>query len=122
VHDGRVRPVGEFSPMLGAHDACDWSRTSVELEPGDVLVLHTDGVFDTAGGGARLAPRRRRAPTMTSALQPRGLAHARAVAAGASPATTGPACGSSARSRLPADRLARGAAGRANYVDGNDCC
>ncbi len=47
--DGEVRPVGAFSPMLGAHAVDDWSRRTVELDPGDVLVLYTDGVFDAVG-------------------------------------------------------------------------
>jgi PAS domain S-box-containing protein len=58
VRDGRVRPVGEFSPMLGAHDVGEWSRTSVELEPGDVLVLYTDGIFDTVGEDERFGEQR----------------------------------------------------------------
>jgi len=48
-----VRPVGEFSPMLGAYEVREWSRTTVELEPGDVLVLYTDGVFDAVGEDGR---------------------------------------------------------------------
>jgi serine phosphatase RsbU (regulator of sigma subunit) len=51
--DGHVRPVGAFSPMLGAHAVDDWSRRTVELDPGDVLVLYTDGVFDAVGANGR---------------------------------------------------------------------
>jgi serine phosphatase RsbU (regulator of sigma subunit)/PAS domain-containing protein len=58
VRDGHVQPVGEFSPMLGAFDVRGWSRTNVELEPGDVLVLYTDGVFDTVGGDGRFGEQR----------------------------------------------------------------
>ena len=53
VRDGRVRPVGRFSPMLGAYPVEDWGRTTVEIEPGDVLVLYTDGVFDAVGEDGR---------------------------------------------------------------------
>ncbi len=53
VRGGQARMVGGFSPMLGAHDIDDWSRTTVELEPGDVLVLYTDGVFDAVGADGR---------------------------------------------------------------------
>ncbi|HUR85895.1 MAG TPA: SpoIIE family protein phosphatase [Solirubrobacteraceae bacterium] len=53
VRDGQARTVGGFSPMLGAHDVDDWSRTTTELEPGDVLVLYTDGVFDAVGADGR---------------------------------------------------------------------
>jgi PAS domain S-box-containing protein len=58
VRDGQVRAVGEFSPMLGAYDAGEWTRRSVELEPGDVLVLYTDGVFDTVGDDGRFGEER----------------------------------------------------------------
>jgi serine phosphatase RsbU (regulator of sigma subunit) len=53
VRDGDVRPVGSFSPMLGAYDVDAWERATVALEPGDVLVLYTDGVFDAVGAGGR---------------------------------------------------------------------
>jgi serine phosphatase RsbU (regulator of sigma subunit) len=39
--------------MLGAYAVKYWERTLVELEPGDVLVLFTDGVFDAVGDGER---------------------------------------------------------------------
>ena len=55
---GGVRPVGAFSPMLGAHHVEDWSRSMVELEPGDVLVLYTDGVFDAVGESGRFGEER----------------------------------------------------------------
>jgi PAS domain S-box-containing protein len=53
VRDGRVTPIGSFSPMLGAYDVDSWRRTSIELEPRDVLVLYTDGVFDAVGADGR---------------------------------------------------------------------
>ena len=53
VRDGHVAPVGEFSPMLGAYAVEEWARTTVALEPGDVLVLYTDGVFDAVGEDGR---------------------------------------------------------------------
>ncbi len=46
-----ARQVGEFSRMLGAYAVQQWRRTTVEIEPGDVLVLYTDGVFDAVGDG-----------------------------------------------------------------------
>jgi sigma-B regulation protein RsbU (phosphoserine phosphatase) len=39
--------------MLGAFPVDDWQRTTVEVEPGDVLVLYTDGVFDAVGQDGR---------------------------------------------------------------------
>jgi PAS domain S-box-containing protein len=53
ARDGQVRPVGGFSPMLGAYEIDAWARTTVELEVGDVLVLYTDGVFDAVGPEGR---------------------------------------------------------------------
>jgi len=53
VGNGHVRPVGRFSPMLGAQPVEGWARATVELDPGDVLVLYTDGVFDAVGANGR---------------------------------------------------------------------
>lgn len=58
VRGGEVRPVGAFSPMLGAYAIDTWTRASVELEPGDVLVLFTDGVFDAVGAVERFGEER----------------------------------------------------------------
>jgi serine phosphatase RsbU (regulator of sigma subunit) len=53
ARDAQVEPVGTFSPMLGAFPVDDWTRTTVELESGDVLMLYTDGVFDAVGADGR---------------------------------------------------------------------
>ena len=53
VRDGAVRSIGEFSPMLGAYAIDEWACTRIDLEPGDVLVLFTDGVFDAVGEHGR---------------------------------------------------------------------
>ncbi len=53
VRGGAVRPLGSFSPMLGACRVDEWERTTVALEPADVLVLFTDGVFDAVGEDGR---------------------------------------------------------------------
>jgi PAS domain S-box-containing protein len=58
--DGGVRPVGAFSPMLGAFAVEGWSRRTVALQPGDVLVLYTDGVFDAVGADGRFGEERLR--------------------------------------------------------------
>ena len=52
------RAVGSFSPMLGAYPVEEWERTTHALEPGDVLVLFTDGVFDTVGADGRFGEER----------------------------------------------------------------
>ena len=53
-----MRPIGDFSPMLGAYEVDEWKRTSVVLEPGDELIMFTDGVFDTVGDGERFGEER----------------------------------------------------------------
>jgi PAS domain S-box-containing protein len=60
ARDGAVEPVGGFSPMLGAYAVDDWRRTTVEVEPRDVLVLYTDGVFDAVGADGRFGEDRLR--------------------------------------------------------------
>jgi PAS domain S-box-containing protein len=58
VRGGAPRSIGRFSPMLGAYPIDEWERTSHDLEPGDLLVLFTDGVFDTVGAGERFGEER----------------------------------------------------------------
>ena len=61
----RSRAVGRFGPMLGAWADSGWQRASAStLEPGDVLVLYTDGVTDAARRGRAL---RRGAPARDAA-------------------------------------------------------
>ena len=76
--DGHVRPVGAFSPMLGAQPVEDWSRRTVELDPGDVLVLYTDGVFDAVGDDGRFGEDRlQRTVDRRARRRRRGRAHRR---------------------------------------------
>jgi serine phosphatase RsbU (regulator of sigma subunit) len=58
LRGGQVRPVGEYSPMLGAYAIDEWARAAVDLEPGDVLALFTDGVFDAVGEEGRFGEER----------------------------------------------------------------
>ncbi len=58
VRDGRVRAVGHFGPVLGAWADSRWRADRIDLEPGDVLVLYTDGVTDTVGDGERFGDTR----------------------------------------------------------------
>ncbi|MFL5856285.1 MAG: SpoIIE family protein phosphatase, partial [Solirubrobacteraceae bacterium] len=48
VRNGRVQPVGRPGTLLGAVEASDWLPESLQLQPGDTLVLYTDGVLDAA--------------------------------------------------------------------------
>jgi PAS domain S-box-containing protein len=50
---GVPRQVGSFGPPLGAYQDGQWGLETIELEPGDQLVLYTDGVTDTVGRGER---------------------------------------------------------------------
>ena len=68
IRDGAARAVGHFGPMLGAWADSRWRADRIELEPGDVLVLYTDGVTDTRGAGGAL---RRRAAARHAARRAR---------------------------------------------------
>jgi sigma-B regulation protein RsbU (phosphoserine phosphatase) len=54
VGGGRVREVGEPSPMLGFVDELDIVPVRVPVEPGETVVLYTDGVLDAMGAEGRL--------------------------------------------------------------------
>jgi serine phosphatase RsbU (regulator of sigma subunit) len=41
--------VGVFAPFLGAYEHGGWEATTIRLDPGDQLILYTDGVIDTVG-------------------------------------------------------------------------
>jgi PAS domain S-box-containing protein len=55
---GKPRLVGEFAPLLGVYDNAGWEAVRLTLEPGDQLVLYTDGVLDTVGEGERFGEAR----------------------------------------------------------------
>jgi PAS domain S-box-containing protein len=62
VREERVTPLGRPGPLLGAVEVADWPETEVELLPGDVLVLYTDGALDAVlPGGERFGEARLRA-------------------------------------------------------------
>jgi len=50
---GRPEPAGVFAPFLGAYERGEWTPVTIHLEPGDQLVLYTDGVIDTVGEDER---------------------------------------------------------------------
>jgi PAS domain S-box-containing protein len=54
-----VLPVGEPGTIAGAFDA-EWPAVPVEIEPGDLLVLYTDGVTDAMGADERFGEQRLR--------------------------------------------------------------
>ncbi len=58
VRRGSSRPVGVFAPFLGAYEHGGWEATTIKLEPGDQLILYTDGVIDTVGVEERFGEER----------------------------------------------------------------
>lgn len=57
--DGRVREIGVAGPLLGGWEGSAWEERTVAVEPGETLLIYTDGVTDTRGeterfGAARL--------------------------------------------------------------------
>lgn len=58
VRDGQSVEVGEWGTMVGAFKDARFSSVAVALEPGDLLVLYTDGVLDAVGDGDRFGDRR----------------------------------------------------------------
>jgi serine phosphatase RsbU (regulator of sigma subunit) len=58
IRDGQVRAVGRIGPLLGAFEHGQWVSAALELEPGDVLVVYTDGVIDARGSDGRFGESR----------------------------------------------------------------
>ena len=58
IHDGEARPVGRTGPLLGAFEQGHWLAAAVDIQPGDVLVLYTDGVLDARGPDSRFGEER----------------------------------------------------------------
>jgi GAF domain-containing protein len=57
---GTMREVGSTGPLLGVSEAPSWPVESVELAPGDQLILYTDGVPEAKGEGERFGDERLR--------------------------------------------------------------
>jgi PAS domain S-box-containing protein len=60
LRDGVSRPVGRWGPLVGAWQGSDWEPETVELLPGDLLLLYTDGVTDARGAVDRFGEERLR--------------------------------------------------------------
>ena len=50
IHKGEGQPVGVFAPFLGAQDDALFQAATVALDPGDQLVLYTDGITEAYDG------------------------------------------------------------------------
>ena len=53
LREGAAEPVGHPGPLLGVTEDAHWEAVEVEVDPGDQLVLYTDGVIEARrpGGG-----------------------------------------------------------------------
>ena len=58
VRGREVLPVGDAGTIAGAFDGERWPAAPVVLEPGDLLVLYTDGVTDAMGEDERFGEER----------------------------------------------------------------
>jgi len=58
VRAGEPRAVGRTGPLLGAFEQGHWLAATLDIEPGDVLVLYTDGVLDARGPASRFGEER----------------------------------------------------------------
>jgi serine phosphatase RsbU (regulator of sigma subunit) len=56
-----VAEVAEAGPVLGAFPDVEWRLESSSIEPGQQLVLVTDGILEAAGGSGRFGEERLRA-------------------------------------------------------------
>jgi sigma-B regulation protein RsbU (phosphoserine phosphatase) len=55
---GEVRQAPSPGPLLGAFADAEWSEQRVEVSPGQLLMLYTDGVTETAGDEDRFGTER----------------------------------------------------------------
>jgi serine phosphatase RsbU (regulator of sigma subunit) len=58
LHEGTARAVPAVGPLLGAFEAGRWAEVDVRLDPGESLVLYTDGVTDTRSDRERFGSER----------------------------------------------------------------
>ncbi len=79
IHGGSVEEVGEPGPLLGVSENPTWEPVPVQVEPGDQLVLFTDGVIEARrGGGERFGAERLRTGVAGSDSPERTVARVRA--------------------------------------------
>jgi len=64
--EGGARPLAATGPLLGIDDATSWETETVELRPGERVLLTTDGVAEAASPDSRLFGRERLADIVAS--------------------------------------------------------
>jgi serine phosphatase RsbU (regulator of sigma subunit) len=79
VRDGEARQVDASGPVLGAWEQSAWQTATLELEPGDVLLLYTDGVTDARGRQERFGEQRLAATVRTARSAAGAVAAVRAA-------------------------------------------
>ncbi|HTD57933.1 MAG TPA: GAF domain-containing SpoIIE family protein phosphatase [Solirubrobacteraceae bacterium] len=52
--EGRARPIGRPGTLLGVLDSIEFAETDAELQPGETLLLYTDGVVEAGRPNAQL--------------------------------------------------------------------
>ena len=67
LRGGEARWVEASGPMLGSFPDLEWEEHELPLEPGDVLLLYTDGVLDVVGANGERFGEERLLETMASA-------------------------------------------------------
>jgi PAS domain S-box-containing protein len=60
IRRGAAEHVGEYGPVLGAYADESWEGLTMNVLPGDVLVLYSDGLIDAAGAEDRFGAERLR--------------------------------------------------------------
>lgn len=58
VRQHQAQYVGEYGPMLGAYGDEQYEPVTLPVQPGDVLVLYSDGVLDAVGADDRFEAER----------------------------------------------------------------
>jgi sigma-B regulation protein RsbU (phosphoserine phosphatase) len=56
--DDVVSALGQTSPLLGVSRESEYVATSIDVQPGDRLLLYTDGVTDAVGTDERFGEQR----------------------------------------------------------------
>ena len=58
IRAGVPEEIGATGPLLGAFEDGHWPPVRVDLDPGDIIVLYTDGVIDARGADSRFGEER----------------------------------------------------------------